>query len=83
MIDKVIPDVTMTSNTSLSVELKTRKYPQDTEITKGPFTITQTTGKVSTRARGRQVAVKFSSSGTEDDWQLGDFRINTRDDSFR
>tara|TARA_X000001388_G_scaffold73794_1_gene65973 strand:- start:44711 stop:46624 length:1914 start_codon:yes stop_codon:yes gene_type:complete len=83
MIDKVIPDATMTSDTTLSVELKTRKYPQDTETTKGPFTITQTTGKVSTRARGRQVAVKFSSSGTTDDWQLGDFRLNTRDDSFR
>ena len=83
MIDKIVPDATMTADTSLFVELKTRKYPQDTEITKGPFTITPTTGKVSTRARGRQVAVKFSSTGTTDDWQLGDFRINTRDDSFR
>ena len=73
----------MTADTTLSVELKTRKYPQDPETTKGPFTITQNTGKVSTRARGRQVAVQFSSSGSTDDWQLGDFRINTREDGIR
>lgn len=83
MVDKIVPDAKMTADTTLSVELKTRKYPQDPETTKGPFTITQNTGKVSTRARGRQVAVKFSSSGSTDDWQLGDFRINTREDGIR
>ena len=83
MVDKVIPDATMTATTNLYVDLKTRKYPLDTETTKGPFTITSTTGKVSTRARGRQMAVKLYSTGTEDDWQLGDFRINARLDGMR
>ena len=83
MVDKVIPDATMTSGTNLYVELKTRKYPQDVETTKGPFTINKTTGKVSTRARGRQMAVKLYSTGTEDDWHLGDFRVNTRSDGLR
>ena len=63
--------------------IKTRKYPSAPDITKGPFTITNETTKLSTRARGRQMAMKLESSGTEDDWQLGDFRINTRQDGLR
>ena len=83
LVDKVIPDLTATSDTSLSLTIKTRKYPSDSDITKGPFTITSETTKLSTRARGRQMAMKLESSGTEDDWQLGDFRINTRQDGLR
>ena len=35
LVDKVIPDVTMTSDTNLYVDLNTRKYPNSTEVTKG------------------------------------------------
>ena len=83
MIDKIVPDTSMTSDTNLFVELKSRKYPHATEITKGPFTVTSTTRKVSTRAKGRQIAIKYSSTGTDDDWSLGDFRVNAREDSSR
>jgi hypothetical protein len=83
MVDQVIPDVTMTSSTSLSLYMNTRKFPNATETTKGPFTITSSTEKVSTRAKGRQISMKFQSSGTEDDWTLGDFRVNSRPDGLR
>ena len=83
MIDKIIPDTTKTTDTSLSVQIKTRKYPTATEITKGAFTVTSTTEKISTRAKGRQMAIRFSSSGTTDEWSLGDFRINARKDGMR
>ena len=83
MVDKIIPDATMTSDTNLYLQLKTRKYPNATETIKGAFTVTNSTEKISTRARGRQMAVKFYSSGTEDDWSLGDFRVNTREDGLR
>ncbi len=83
LLDKIIPDNTMTANTSLSVQIKTRKYPQATETTKGAFTVTSTTRKVSTRAKGRQMAIRWSSSGTEDDWQIGDYRVNVRADGLR
>ena len=83
MVDQVIPDVTMTSSTSLSLYMNTRKFPNSTEVTKGPFTITSTTDKVSTRAKGRQIALKFQSTGTQDDWTLGDFRVNSRQDGLR
>ena len=83
MIDKIIPDATLTSDTSLFIELKSRKYPNATEVTKGPFTISSTTTKLSTRSKGRQIAVKLSSTGSDDDWSIGDFRINTRQDGMR
>tara|TARA_R100000734_G_C3318378_1_gene112472 strand:+ start:776 stop:2665 length:1890 start_codon:yes stop_codon:yes gene_type:complete len=83
LIDRIVPDATLTSDTNLFLEFKCRKFPNGTEITKGPFTITQSTEKVSTRAKGRQISVKYSSTGTNDDWSLGDFRINAKEDSFR
>jgi len=83
MVDQVIPDVTMTSNTSLSLYMNTRKFPNATEVTKGPFTITSSTEKVSTRAKGRQISMKFQSTGTDDAWTLGDFRVNSRKDGLR
>tara|TARA_R100001460_G_scaffold441_2_gene2083 strand:- start:396 stop:2516 length:2121 start_codon:yes stop_codon:yes gene_type:complete len=83
LVDKVIPDVTMTSDTTLSLFINTRKYPNATEVTKGPFDITSSTTKVSTRAKGRQMSLKLQSSGTLDDWSLGTFRINAREDGLR
>ncbi len=83
MVDQVIPDVTMTPDTSLSLYMNTRKFPNATEITKGPFTITSSTEKVSTRAKGRQISMKFQSTGTDDNWTLGDFRVNSRPDGLR
>jgi hypothetical protein len=83
MVDQVVPDVTMSTTTSLSLYMNTRKYPNAAETVKGPFTITSTTDKVSTRAKGRQIALKFQSTGTEDEWTLGDFRVNSRQDGLR
>lgn len=83
MVDQVIPDVTMTPNTTLSLYMNTRKFPNSTETTKGPFEITSSTEKVSTRAKGRQISMKFQSTGLDDDWTLGDFRVNSRQDGLR
>jgi hypothetical protein len=83
LVDKIIPDVTMSSDTNLYVDLNTRKYPHSTEVTKGPFTVTSSTQKISTRARGRQIALKFYSTGTADEWSMGTFRINAKVDSLR
>ena len=83
MVDQVIPDVTMTTSTSLSLYMNTRKFPNSTETVKGPFTITSSTEKVSTRAKGRQISMKFQSTGLDDDWTLGDFRVNSRQDGLR
>lgn len=83
MVDKIVPNVTMSANTSMDLYLNTRKYPSAPETTKGPFAMTSSTEKVSVRAKGRQISVKFQTTGTQDDWSLGDFRINTRADGMR
>ena len=83
MIDKIVPNVTMSTNTSMDLYLNTRKYPSAPETVKGPFAMTSSTEKLSVRAKGRQISVKFETTGTEDDWSLGDFRINTRADGMR
>ena len=83
IVDRVIPDATMNSDTNLYLQLKTRKYPNAPETIKGDFTVTSETQKISTRAKGRQMAIKFFSNGTLDQWLLGDFRVNARKDGLR
>ena len=83
IVDRVIPDATLSSDTSLSLYLNTRKHPQGTETVKGAYTVTSSTTKVSTRAKGRQISLKVQSTGTDDDWSLGDFRVNVRKDGLR
>jgi hypothetical protein len=81
LIDKIIPDITMTGDLDITVE--TKKYPNGTATTKGPFTISQNSTKVSMRARARQMSMKLESTNTGDSWSLGDFRVNTRQDGLR
>ena len=86
LIDKIVPDANLGDNTTLNVHLIAKKYaqsqPQDV-VTRGPLPMTATTNKISTRIKGRQVAVRFQSSGTTDEWELGTFRVNSRKDGLR
>ena len=81
LVDKIIPDITMTG--SLSCTVLSKKYPNDSTITKGPFTIQSDTAKISMRSRGRQVSLKLESTALGDSWSFGDFRINSRQDGLR
>ena len=83
MIDKIIPDATMTPNTNLSIYMSTKKYPNAKVIRKGPFNVTSTTEHVSTRSRGRQIAMRFESTGHDDQWSLGSFRVNVLESGLR
>tara|TARA_R110000824_G_scaffold2970_10_gene13604 strand:- start:2540 stop:4564 length:2025 start_codon:yes stop_codon:yes gene_type:complete len=81
LMDKLIPDATITGTVDLSIY--TRKYPHTSETTKGPFVITSSTGKVSLRAKGRQMRMKISSDALSDTWKWGISRINQRSSSKR
>lgn len=81
LVDKIIPDITMTG--SLSCTVLSKKYPNDSTITKGPFTIQSDTAKISMRSRGRQVSLKLESTSLGDSWSFGDFRMNSRQDGLR
>ena len=42
----------------------------------GPFTVSSTTDKVDTRARGRAIALKISNTAVDTSWKLGTFRLD-------
>jgi hypothetical protein len=76
LINKFIPDGTL-GNASVDLNIYVAPYPLATEVTKGPYTITSSTGKISLRAKGRQMRFEYTSTGQEY-WQMGIPRINYR-----
>jgi len=76
LLDKLILDADITGN--LDITIYTRRYPNATQITKGPYTATSSDGKISFRAKGRQFALRFASDGIGDDWRMGHMRMQTK-----
>jgi hypothetical protein len=73
-VDQIIPDF-LTLEGSCDVYLTGRKYPQDpNRISKGPYSVSNTTRKLSTRMRARQIALRVESSDTGDKWRFGTWR---------
>ena len=62
-----------------------RPYPQATANPSSldPYTITPTTEKVDTRARGRQIAIKITSSNLNSWWRYGTLRVDIQPDGLR
>jgi len=81
LVDKIIPDATISGN--LFCTLYSKKYPNGSTTTKGPFTITSDTTKVSMRSRSRQMSLRMESTETGASWLLGEFRVNAREDGLR
>ena len=80
--DKFIPDMVQTGD--VKVSFYTKKYPQDAnEVTKGPFTIGATTAKLSFRAKGRQIRVRYASDALGDKWRIGTNRLRMKPVSKR
>ena len=82
-MNRVIPDVTYSAGTSVKFTLKTKIYPQDSEITKGPFTVSNTANKLDLRARGRSFQARYESDATGVSWRLGTWRAEGRTDGAR
>ena len=74
-MSRFIPDFKALSG-DIEVTIQLRDYPGDAKAGSplGPFTVDSTTTYISTRARGRQVALKLNSSGLNDSWRFGTFR---------
>ena len=82
-MDKMIPDFDLSSG-SLKFSVLTKQYPESTEsITKGPYTIANTTSKVNLRARGRQARIKVSCESTGAKWRWGSIRLGMQPDGRR
>ena len=82
-VNRVIPDVTYSAGTNIKFTLKTKVFPQDTEITKGPFTISNTDNKLDMRARGRSFQARYETDATGVSWRLGTWRAEGRIDGAR
>jgi|TARA_R100001460_G_scaffold54441_1_gene93614 hypothetical protein len=60
-------------------------YPSDNQTGSplGPFTITSTTDKVDTRARGRLLSLKIENDAAGETWRYGSFRMDAQPDGRR
>ena len=60
-------------------------YPADpnTATTLSPFTITSSTTKVDTRARGRYAAIKIENINVNESWRFGTFQADLQPDGRR
>jgi len=67
------------------VTLAVKRYPQQSETTTtlSPFTITASTDKKDTRARGRFVNVKIENEDISESWRFGTFRLDIQPDGRR
>jgi len=81
-IRRFIPDFKNQSG-DLSVELNFKLYPASTQVTHGPYTVSTTTTKVDTRARGRQGSIKISSTDLDTAWRYGTYRADVQPDGLR
>jgi len=83
-VKRFIPDFKVLTGNS-KITLLVNNYPNNTAASSplGPFTITSSTDKVDTRARGRLVALKIENDGTGETWRYGTLRLDARPDGRR
>lgn len=81
---RFIPDFKVLTGNS-KVTLLLNNYPSDTASSSplGPFTITSSTDKVDTRARGRLLAIKIENDATGETWRYGTLRVDIKPDGRR
>ena len=81
-IKRFIPDFKNQAG-NVNVELNFKLYPTSSTTTNGPYTVTPTTTKVDTRARGRQASIKISNSAIDTTWRYGTYRADIQPDGMR
>jgi len=83
-IRRFLPDFKVLSgNATVTIQLK--DFPSETESSSslGPFTITASTKKIDTRARGRFASLKIQNSAQDENWRFGSFRADVQPDGRR
>jgi len=81
---RFVPDF-KTLQGNAKVTLAVKRYPQQSETTTtlSPFTITSSTDKKDTRARGRFVNIKIENDSSSESWRFGTFKIDVQADGRR
>ena len=83
-VRRFIPDFKYQTGNA-QVTLFVSSYPDDVAVSSplGPFTITSTTDKVDTRARGRLVSVQIANTAIGESWRYGTLRLDAQPDGRR
>jgi hypothetical protein len=70
---------------NIQMTLAVKRYPSEssTTTTLSPFTITTSTTKVDTRARGRFANINIANTGISEDWRFGTLRLDLQPDGRR
>ena len=81
---RFVPDFKVLTGNS-KVTLLLNDYPSQTATSSplGPFTITSSTDKVDTRARGRLLAIKIENDAVGETWRYGTLRVDIKPDGRR
>lgn len=84
-VDYIVPDMKWGffgagQNASVQITFYVVKFPGDTPVAYGPYTMTSTTEYIPVRFRGRQVAMQISSSDLGSFWRLGRIRYRFAQD---
>lgn len=87
-IDQIIPDFKFgtyagSQTASMLITLKFVDWPNGSITTKGPYTVDQTVNYVSTRGRGRQMAMRIESQDSGSFWRIGLARMRYAPDGRR
>ena len=69
----------------VEVTISVKDFPADdsTATNLSPFTITSSTTKVDTRARGRYANIKIENTGAGESWRFGTFQVDLQPDGRR
>ena len=67
------------------VTILLKDYPSDTSASSslGPFSVTSSTQKIDTRARGRSASLKIANLSSGETWRYGTFRADIQPDGRR
>ena len=83
-VSRFIPDFkTLVGDADVTLAIKDFPSNSHTVSTYSPFTISATTEKIDTRARGRYVNFKIENTGVEQSWRFGTFLLDVKPDGAR
>ena len=83
-LSRFLPDFkNLQGNAVVTIFLK--EFPVDSGVSSqlGPFTITSSTQKIDTRARGRLANIKIQNTAVDETWRFGTFRADVNPDGRR
>ena len=81
---RFIPDFkTLNGNAKITMSVKRFPAQSSTATALSPFTVTSSSLKFDTRARGRYANIKIENTGSGESWRFGTFQVDLQPDGRR